>query len=332
MPPEHESSSAGLPEGYAARVPEGNGLGAIYALILACDLAEYGEPDLGEEELRADWEDPDTDRWMVVSPEREIVGYGSVSRHASGNPTRFDAEGYVHPDHVGRGVGRYLLRFAEARARERLAAAPKGAPGAFLANTVNGANAAARDLLKSEGYSPVRHFLRMAIGLQEAPPAPELPEELTVGLCVSEREEHAVFEAVEEAFVDHWGHSDGTLAAWRGRRELAGSRPGWWLMARVGGEVAGAVFCHKSSEGVGEIEWLAVRRTWRRRGLGLTLLRSAFNELRRRGAREVHLVVDSESPTGARRLYERAGMRVERHYAVHRKELRPLGRGQGRGE
>jgi mycothiol synthase len=280
MPPEHESSSVGLPEGYAARVPEDNELGAIYALILACDLAEYGEPDLGEEELRADWEDPDTDRWVVVSPEGGIVGYGSVSRPASGNPTRFDAEGYVHPDHVGRGVGRYLLRLAEARARQRLAAAPKGAQGAFLANTVNGANAAARDLLKSEGYSPVRHFLRMAISLQEAPPAP--PEELTVGPCVSEREEHAVFEAVEEAFADHWGHSEETLAAWRGRRELAGSRPGWWLMARAGGEVAGAVFFDKSSEDGGEIEWLAVRRTWRRRGLGLALLRSAFKELRRR--------------------------------------------------
>ncbi len=96
-------------------------------------------------------------------------------------------------------------------------------------------------------------------------------------------------------------------------------------MARAGDEVGGAVFCYKSSEGVGEIEWLAVRRTWRRRGLGLTLLRSAFNELRRRGAREAHLVVDFESPTGARRLYERAGLRVERHYVVHRKELRPVG-------
>jgi mycothiol synthase len=190
---------------------------------------------------------------------------------------------HAQDGHVERGVGRYLLRLAEARARQRLAAVPEEAQGVFLANTVNavnGANAAARNLLKSEGYSPVRHFLRMAISLQEAPPAP--PEELNVGPCVSEREERAVFEAVEEAFADHWGHSEGTLAAWRGRRELAGSRPGWWLMARAGGEVAGAVFFDKSSEDGGEIEWLAVRRTWRRRGLGLALLRSAFKELRRR--------------------------------------------------
>lgn len=113
MPPEHERSSAGLPESYAARVPEGNELGAVYALVLACDLAEYGEPDLEKEELHADWENPDTDRWVVVSPEGKTVGYGSVSRPALENPTRFDAEGYVHPDHVGRGVGRYLLRRAE---------------------------------------------------------------------------------------------------------------------------------------------------------------------------------------------------------------------------
>ena len=34
-------------------------------------------------------------------------------------------------------------------------------------------------------------------------------------------------------------------------------------------------------------------------------------------------MVDSESPTGAPGLYERAGMKVARHYAVYRKELRP---------
>jgi mycothiol synthase len=37
----------------------------------------------------------------------------------------------------------------------------------------------------------------------------------------------------------------------------------------------------------------------------------------------VALGVDSESLTGATRLYERAGMRVERLYSVYRKELRP---------
>ena len=66
---------------------------------------------------------------------------------------------------------------------------------------------------------------------------------------------------------------------------------------------------------------LAVRRPWRLRGLGLALLRRAFGEFYSRGTRKVTLAVDSQSLTGATRLYERAGMRVERLYSVYRKEL-----------
>ena len=64
---------------------------------------------------------------------------------------------------------------------------------------------------------------------------------------------------------------------------------------------------------------------WRKRGLGLALLRQAFAEFYRHGWTQVGLDVDSESETGATRLYERAGMRVApgHAYAVYRKELRP---------
>lgn len=52
-----------------------------------------------------------------------------------------------------------------------------------------------------------------------------------------------------------------------------------------------------------------------------------FRRLRERGIRRASLVVDSESTTGATRLYERAGMHAERFYALYRKGLR---RGAGR--
>jgi ribosomal protein S18 acetylase RimI-like enzyme len=55
----------------------------------------------------------------------------------------------------------------------------------------------------------------------------------------------------------------------------------------------------------------------------MALLRRACAEFYRRGRGKVALGVDSESLTGATRLYERAGMRVERLYSVYRKELRP---------
>lgn len=41
----------------------------------------------------------------------------------------------------------------------------------------------------------------------------------------------------------------------------------------------------------------------------MALLHTAFAEIHRRGIPRVELGVDSESPTGATRLYERAGMR-----------------------
>ena len=70
-----------------------------------------------------------------------------------------------------------------------------------------------------------------------------------------------------------------------------------------------------------------MRRPWQRRGLGLALLFGTFRRLCERGIRRTSLVVDSESPTGATRLYERAGMHADRFYAVYRKGVR---RGAGR--
>jgi ribosomal protein S18 acetylase RimI-like enzyme len=67
---------------------------------------------------------------------------------------------------------------------------------------------------------------------------------------------------------------------------------------------------------------LGVRRPWRRRGLGLALLHASFREFRARGLPRALLGVDSENTTGATRLYERAGMRVERTSDSYEKVLR----------
>ena len=58
-------------------------------------------------------------------------------------------------------------------------------------------------------------------------------------------------------------------------------------------------------------------------GLGLALLRESFRRFRATGETVAALGVDSENPTGATRLYERAGMRVLWRADVWEKELRP---------
>ncbi len=55
-----------------------------------------------------------------------------------------------------------------------------------------------------------------------------------------------------------------------------------------------------------------MRRPWRRQGLGEALLLRSFQAFRERGYTRGTLGVDASSPTGATRLYERAGMRIYR--------------------
>ena len=74
---------------------------------------------------------------------------------------------------------------------------------------------------------------------------------------------------------------------------------------------------------MGWVSILCVRRPWRGKGLGLALLQHTFNELHHWGKRRAGLGVDAQNLTGAIRLYEKAGMRVQRQYDTYELELRP---------
>jgi ribosomal protein S18 acetylase RimI-like enzyme len=74
---------------------------------------------------------------------------------------------------------------------------------------------------------------------------------------------------------------------------------------------------------MGYVMSLGVRRSWRRKGVALALLHHTFGEFRSRGKTKVALDVDAHSLTGATRLYEKAGMHMQRQSVVYEKELRP---------
>ena len=60
---------------------------------------------------------------------------------------------------------------------------------------------------------------------------------------------------------------------------------------------------------------------FRGRGLGRALLLHAFTQFRHQGLTRAGLGVDSESPTGANKLYESVGMHVSAQFAIHEKAL-----------
>ena len=234
----------------------------------------------------------------------------------------------MRPRLWGRGLSAWLLRLGEERARSMLDLAPAGERVAFRVARFVGNDAAGR-LFDALGFEPVRTFWMMRIELDGPPPPPVVPDGIRIRAFERERDEAAVHAALTEAFADHWGHVFPSFEQWRHldvEGEGAGFDPGLWFLAEEDGEVVAACCCRAGTPrdaSTGQVNELAVRRPWRRRGIGLALLHSAFGELRRRGVPRVELGVDSENPTGATRLYERAGMRVAYAWELWEKELRP---------
>jgi mycothiol synthase len=125
-------------------------------------------------------------------------------------------------------------------------------------------------------------------------------------------------EAASAVVFDH-----GPYERWRERRLSAPDfDPSLWFLARDGDELAAVARCDRSRFGAGWVGALGVRKPWRRRRIGLALLRHVLAEFQRRGGTRVALGVDAQNPTGATRLYEQAGMHVAYEAAGYGKELR----------
>lgn len=311
-----------LPAGYTLRRPSREDIPAILELIAAFDIAHTGTADgWTEEDILEGWQrlDLQCDSFLIIAPGGSLAGYGDAQDAGFGH---LNIDSYVHPAHWGRGIGTALVRLAEARLRERVPQAPEGARVA-ISNGVMLNDEAAHRLLEGEGYRLVRSFRRMEIALDAEPEAPVWPAGFALRTLEPGRDGRAVFECVEEAFQDHWGHVPRSFEQWITRTARSDFDPSLWLLAQTErGELAG-VALNAQRPDCGWVNTLAVRRPWRRQRLGMALLRQAFVELWRRGERTVGLGVDGQSLTGATRLYEQAGMHVAAQYALFEKELQP---------
>ena len=309
-----------LPAGFTVRAPRADDPPAICALMAAFDIAYNGFADAYEPaDIREEWERLDlaADAWVIEGPDGRMTGYGTLTDKGSG---RLQADGYVHPGYWGRGIGTALVRLMDARAAALVGRAPEGAR-VVAGNAVLANDAAAQAILEAEGYVLVRTHWRMAITLDAPPPAPGWPVGIAVRAFVPGRDERAVFDAVEEAFSDHWGHTPRAFEEWIRRTRREDFDPSLWFLAMDGETIGGVALCRRRPD-CGWLGWLAVRRPWRKRGLGLALLRHSFGAFYARGERTIALGVDAQSLTGATRLYEGAGMRVTMLAAIYEKELR----------
>jgi mycothiol synthase len=301
------------------RAPEQTDLAAVLEVLRAADSSVAGDSDWTASDLAAEWAELDLarDAW-VFELDGAVAGYASF--YARGN--RFSGDGYVHPGFRERGVGSEILRLTEERARTE---EPKVAAGqrVYLQNASLDDDSCTQGFYRAHGYEPVRGFRGMTIDLDEPPVVPDVPG-IELRPVDHPAEARAVHQAHQEAFARHWEFRPTPWEEWEEKRLGRETfDPTLWWVAVDGDEIAGIAMCEqKRDPDQGWVDVLGVRPAYRRRGIAGALLKTAFAEFLRRGERTVGLGVDAESPTGATRVYERAGMRTLWHAVVWEKELR----------
>ncbi len=320
-----------LPAGYTARGATLNDLEATVAMFNACAQALISGEEFNAIDYRSEWEVPNldisNDLRLVISPAGQIVGYMEFW-DLSEPHVRYRAWGRVHPEHVHRGLGTYLVRWAEERAQQSTPRAPAGAR-VSMTNWTNDLNLRAKPLLEKCGWHVIRKNYRMAIELTALPADPIWPDGITLRTFVPGQDERGTIEADRDAFRDHWGYVERPFEEEIKMLKHHMSKPGFdptlWLLAMDGDRVAGKCLNDPQAEDDPDMGWiteLGVRREYRHRGLGQALLQYSFADFYRRGRRKVGLNVDATNLTGALRLYERAGMHVVRVNSTYEKELR----------
>jgi mycothiol synthase len=204
----------------------------------------------------------------------------------------------------GRGIGSEILERGEAFARAE--GAKKILAGAAEPDDD------ARALFESRGYREARRFYEMAIELTEPPPDPVVPAGLVVDE-LGDGEYEAFYDALNEAFTEHWEWHPEPFEDWFARRQgQASDEQGpIWFVIRDGDELAAVTRNDANLAGGGYVGAIGVRPAWRGKGLGKALLHRTFAEFWRRGTTRVTLGVDSQNTTGAVALYERVGMHVD---------------------
>jgi len=296
-------------------------LSAVTQLIYdVCEADGDTTVAVTEEEMTNEWKTPgfniETDGIVAVTSDGRIVGYEEFFNEHEHSKLRTD--GYVHPQFKGLGIATAMMHVVEERARKEIELA---APDArvYLHSTLDNHDESGKSVHESCGYSPIRYHWRMEIKLDHTPPLPNFPKGIELR-PYDVKHDHALYKAHEDAFSDHWGYTPGTYDEWLHHNQHRDKS--LWIIAWDGDQIAGYSLCRIRME-VGWVGSLGVLRPWRKQGLGEALLLQSFHNLYKLGHATIGLGVDAQNPTGATRLYKKAGMYPASEFVTYEKELRP---------
>ena len=310
---------------------------ALARLLAAAEAVDRTGEHYNEADLTEEFANPDIElgKDIVGAFDGDVlVGYFSVyPRSTDGEQAKFHVEGTVAPERRDQGIGTELVRAMLARAdqvhRERHPDLP-----ARIGLTGISSNTEQAELLEHHGLAPERwnFVMRASLGAVDAPPA--LPDGLELRRYDDSYAE-PMHRAHNEAFLDHPNFTPWTEVMWKQwvtdsrnfRPELSfvvvePSAPER-VVAYLQSNEYDAYFqaTGRREAYVGKVGTL---RDFRGRGLAGALLRHALAAYQQAGFDEASLDVDSENPTGALGVYQRAGFEVESRWTNYALERPPV--------
>jgi mycothiol synthase len=234
---------------------------------------------------------------------------------------------FVDPEQGGRGVGKALFDWSEARLRE-IASDHDDPPEKLFEVWANDDNKGATALARAAGYEAITYAAEMVRPSVDDLPDHRLPEGLEIR-PVTEDQVREIWEADVEAFRDHWGYVEQTEADYERFLAFPYTDSSLWKIAwddeGVAGQVKSFIDTAQNEQHGRQRGWteaIATSRRWRRRGVAKALIVESIRELAKRGMKEVALGVHTENPNGAYDLYSGLGYEVVRTWTTYRKPLR----------
>lgn len=285
---------------------------ALVLLVQAHLQADYqGENTFSAGDLQRMWEacQPETDTLVLTDASESLVAFAWFpSRVRRENMFIVDPLFFVLPSARGK-VEAQLIESVETR---RLPPdLPRKVVQPMITNTV------IEQALIKAGYTFELAFQKMVIAFEEEPLVEQISAGLEIRPFVVGKDEQQAYAADEEASLDKGYSRPVPYEAWASRML---NDPELCFLAWDGVQVAGGVYT-QVYEGQGLVHHLGVRRPWRQRGVGASLMHITFAACYRVGLRKVWLEVDTRSPTRANHLYEKIGMRIVGARSYYQKAL-----------
>ena len=221
--------------------------------------------------------------------------------------------GFLCQDWRRKGLGRAMLDWSERRLRVVTAGQPHAQ--CFFELFADEKEAGKHALAQAAGYHVERQFYTMVRPDLENIPDLPLPDGVELR-SVDASQYRKVWDAMQEAFRDHWGYCEPEEKDYQSWLENPQFQTDLWQVAWRGDEVVGMVLGFIDEDANrqfhqqrGWTEEISVRRPWRGRGVARALIASCLRALKARGMSEAALGVDTQNLSGALRLYEQMGYR-----------------------